>query len=396
MKVLPISSNVYYNKSFKAEINETPNMNEPDSNILPAESAEIKEDTLASSSRKINTKDILLGVGILASLTVAGVALYKNKNFKKEIGEVNDKLKKAEKKAEDLQTKLQDAEAKIVAKADKVQEQVKKEVPENIESETFASLKKQNDDLKKENNSLRSRINQKECNNAEGKKKAKTNTETEADSSGVGKKNKHFFVPRLTLLKSTPKQKAEQRLKAPVSPKAQPNTEIVVPSTSSNPQIISQNDVVDFDNLSNKDRKNIIKRLKKRMAQQIARAKKKAKEPLNIKEEQKEIALPFPKKRIIDINELKQNTKKKSDKKILPKIRSFFNKIVLKYYEIKADYKYKKAQNLLKNESFNQEDQYRKAVIASDRRNEQWLERQHKIKEKEYNRLFKNMPTKVI
>ena len=153
---------------------------------------------------------------------------------------------------------------------------------------------------------------------------------------------------------------------------------------------------VDFDNLSNKDRKNIIKRLKKRMSEQIARAKKKAKEPLNIKEEQKEIALPFPKKRIIDINELKQNTKKKSDKKILPKIRSFFNKIVLKYYEIKADYKYKKAQNLLKNESFNQEDQYRKAVIASDRRNEQWLERQHKIKEKEYNRLFKNMPTKVI
>ncbi len=76
MKILPIIQQKY---NFKAEtLNDNTQIETP-------------KQTVSSS------KDIFLGAGLLASLAIAGVALYKNKNMKQELNSLKDNLTKSEK-----------------------------------------------------------------------------------------------------------------------------------------------------------------------------------------------------------------------------------------------------------------------------------------------------------
>ena len=65
------------------------------------------------------------------------------------------------------------------------------------------------------------------------------------------------------------------------------------------------------------------------------------------------------------------------------------DKIKIKFYEKKADYTTYKVQKNISDENVNKyETKYQRACEASDKRNAKWLAKQHKIKEREYKKLF--------
>ena len=83
MRVTPIQSQAYNFKS--QEINPTQeNINIPEEVPAEIELTTLPEPLPAAENKTASTANILLGLGLLASLGVAGAALYKNKNIKKE------------------------------------------------------------------------------------------------------------------------------------------------------------------------------------------------------------------------------------------------------------------------------------------------------------------------
>ena len=111
MRVTPIQSQAYNFKS--QEINPTQeNISIPEEVPAEIEATTLPEPLPAAENKTASTANVLLGLGLLASLGVAGAALYKNKNIKKEITSLKDKLSNSEKTTEELKTKLKEAEAK--------------------------------------------------------------------------------------------------------------------------------------------------------------------------------------------------------------------------------------------------------------------------------------------
>ncbi len=353
MKVLPISQNIQPSKSSKAEGNISEPVVETEEMLLTEKPA----DEFAKPSQptqKSNVKDILLGSGIIASLAVAGVALYKNRDFKKEIGAVKDKLKEAEKKAEELKTKLKETEEKV-AKTKETKKSVPVSQPK-MQNADVTGLKNQNNILTNENNLLRSQIEE-----------LKNNLQEK--TTGFLEKVKKVFA------KNT--NKKVQTAQAVKSPKK---------------TVKPEEKVLDFNNLTKKEQKQVIAELKKLLKEKLEIMQKKAKEPVNIKE-QHVITQPAKVQGTkINIRELKQNNPEYTFKKEFGFGKKLIKRIKTKYYELVADYRLRKAQKELQAENKRQDLQYKAAVQASDLRNEQWLEQQHKIKEQEYNEIFKDIP----
>ena len=130
MRVTPIQSQAYNFKS--QEINPTQeNISIPEEVPAEIEATTLPEPLPAAENKTASTANVLLGLGLLASLGVAGAALYKNKNIKKEITSLKDKLSNSEKTTEELKTKLKEAEAKAAKtneiKSDKLRRRNKKE-----------------------------------------------------------------------------------------------------------------------------------------------------------------------------------------------------------------------------------------------------------------------------
>ncbi len=90
---------------------------------------------------------------------------------------------------------------------------------------------------------------------------------------------------------------------------------------------------------------------------------------------------------VIDIRELAEQSKDVTKESGFG-LRTIFRNIQQKYYEILVNYRAKQAQKL-KNQDIKEFDKkYRQAVEASDARNAEWLNEQHKLKEAEYAKLF--------
>ena len=391
-----------------------------------------------------NSKTLLLSAGILASLGVAGVALYKNKNFKKEINVIKDQLKKSEKNAEELKTKLKTAE-----------ENASKQTAKNGTAEKTADnsakiteLEEQNNSLTNENNKLRAQIA-----DLENKSTAKIKAKADNIFKGIKEKVQHFFKKD-----SVSNQPVKENEKAV--------------------QNISQNaNTNDLSNLTDKQ----IKTLRKMVAEHLAKMLKNGVEPVKIKEKDK-IVRSYPSKGKIDIKQLKAENPKKpepepeksgttgifssikskyqelkaklssikakkqvsktaenaqtAETKKEPKLLEYkpsqqandavkntgsvqnkeipaeeavepavketsaentqkgligrlVDKIKIKFYEKKADYATYKVQKNISDENVNKyETKYQRACEASDKRNAKWLAKQHKIKEREYKKLF--------
>ena len=391
-----------------------------------------------------NSKTLLLSAGILASLGVAGVALYKNKNFKKEINVIKDQLKKSEKNAEELKTKLKTAEENASKQTAKTGTAEK--TADN--SAKITELEEQNNSLTNENNKLRAQIA-----DLENKSTAKIKAKADNIFKGIKEKVQHFFKKD-----SVSNQPVKENEKAV--------------------QNISQNaNTNDLSNLTDKQ----IKTLRKMVAEHLAKMLKNGVEPVKIKEKDK-IVRSYPSKGKIDIKQLKAENPKKPEpepkksgttgifsgikskyqelkaklssikaKKQVSKtaenaqtaetkkeaklleykpsqqaddavkntgsvqnkeipaeeavesavketsaentqkglIGRLVDKIKIKFYEKKADYTTYKVQKNISDENVNKyETKYQRACEASDKRNAKWLAKQHKIKEREYKKLF--------
>ncbi len=391
-----------------------------------------------------NSKTLLLSAGILASLGVAGVALYKNKNFKKEINVIKDQLKKSEKNAEELKTKLKTAEENASKQTAKTGTAEK--TADN--SAKITELEEQNNSLTNENNKLRAQIA-----DLENKSTAKIKAKADNIFKGIKEKVQHFFKKD-----SVSNQPVKENEKAV--------------------QNISQNaNTNDLSNLTDKQ----IKTLRKMVAEHLAKMLKNGVEPVKIKEKDK-IVRSYPSKGKIDIKQLKAENPKKpepepkksgttgifsgikskyqelkaklssikakkqvsktaenaqtAETKKEPKLLEYkpsqqaddavkntgsvqnkeipaeeavesavketsaentqkgligrlVDKIKIKFYEKKADYTTYKVQKNISDENVNKyETKYQRACEASDKRNAKWLAKQHKIKEREYKKLF--------
>ena len=404
-----------------------------------------------------NSKTLLLSAGILASLGVAGVALYKNKNFKKEINVIKDQLKKSEKNAEELKTKLKTAEENASKQTAKTGTAEK--TADN--SAKITELEEQNNSLTNENNKLRAQIA-----DLENKSTAKIKAKADNIFKGIKEKEQHFFKKD-----SVSNQPVKENEKAV--------------------QNISQNaNTNDLSNLTDKQ----IKTLRKMVAEHLAKMLKNGVEPVKIKEKDK-IVRSYPSKGKIEIKQLKAENPKKpepepeksgttgifsgikskyqelkaklssikakkqvsktaenaqtAETKKEPKLLEYkpsqqaddavkntgsvqnketpaeeavesavretpaeeavepavketsaentqkgligrlVDKIKIKFYEKKADYTTYKVQKNISDENVNKyETKYQRACEASDKRNAKWLAKQHKIKEREYKKLF--------
>ena len=133
MKIAPIFQQKY---SFRAE---------DSSNIMLADEAPTKENVHSS----LSAKEIFLGATILASLGVAGAALYKNKNINKELASLQEKLTKAEKTTEELQKKLKDAESKLPKAEEKNSSNIINSADKDkSDSKILEALKNENQELR--------------------------------------------------------------------------------------------------------------------------------------------------------------------------------------------------------------------------------------------------------
>ena len=133
MKIAPIFQQKY---SFRAE---------DSSNIMLADEVPTKENVHSSFS----AKEIFLGAAILASLGVAGAALYKNKNINKELASLQEKLTKAEKTTEELQKKLKDAESKLPKAEEKNSSNIINSADKDkSDSKILEALKNENQELR--------------------------------------------------------------------------------------------------------------------------------------------------------------------------------------------------------------------------------------------------------
>ena len=353
MRVTPIQSQAYNFKS--QEINPTQeNISIPEEVPAEIEATTLPEPLPAAENKTASTANVLLGLGLLASLGVAGAALYKNKNIKKEITSLKDKLSNSEKTTEELKTKLKEAEAK----ADKAKE-TKKNTPvsqTNRQNVDITGLKKRNNILTNENNLLRSQIEE-----------LKNNLQEK--TTGFLEK-----VKKVLMKNTNEKVQTAQAVKPPKKPAT------------------LEEAVQAFNKLTKKDQKQVIAKLKKLLNEKLKTMQKKAKEPVNIKEQHVIIQPAKTKETKTDIRELKQNSPEYTFKNKFDFGKKLIRRIQTKYYELVTDYRLKKAQKKLQAEIKRQDLQYRVAVQESDLRNEQWLEQQHKIKEQEYNEIFKDIP----
>ncbi len=287
MKILPIIQQKY---NFKAEtLNDNTQIETP-------------KQTVSSS------KDIFLGAGLLASLAIAGVALYKNKNMKQELNSLKDNLTKSEKTVEEMKAKLKEAEKKIP------------QVEEKKEAVKPPKKEKNNDSrinsLIAENNRLRKALEQ-------------TVKKAEETINGVIKEANDVIKSQQGKRKSQGKQKEDSSIRK----RALFNKEnvIVIAPSKRHKHVQGEN--------------------------------------------------------VIDIRELAEQSKDVTKESGFG-LRTIFRNIQQKYYEILVNYRAKQAQKL-KNQDIKELDKkYRQAVEASDARNAEWLNEQHKLKEAEYAKLF--------
>ena len=313
MEVTNISPKVQLNKAFRA--------NAPEMMI---------DDRIHQEEKGSDSSKLLLSAGILASLGVAGVALYKNKNFKKEIQEIKNKLQDSEKVAEELKSKLKEAEDKAV----KVQEAA----PAAKTAEKSADihgLEEQNNVLTNENNLLRSQIEE-----------LKKNTK---------EKTKSFFekVKKVFTKNTDEKVQTAQVEKTPEKP--------VTPEEA----------LQAFNNLSKREQKQIIAQLKKLLKEKLKIMQKKAKAPVNIKE-QHVIKSSAADNDIFNMRAVVENTRKNAGQtkdNADSGIKKFLGDIKAKWQEAKKKRLEKKQEKALRKEAEKAEKKAQEAAKEAELKN---------------------------
>lgn len=243
MRVTPIQSQAYNFKS--QEINPTQeNISIPEEVPAEIEATTLPEPLTAAENKTASTANVLLGLGLLASLGVAGAALYKNKNIKKEITSLKDKLSNSEKATEELKTKLKEAEAKATKtneiksdnKAQKAKEKVtgtnkantQKNVKNNSNKKTDSSAanNRENARIKQENRKLSEEISKLKILLVQTQKAAKKQIDSVMGhvqkilaQNKILKKNKPLKQGEPLVIKPKPKKSLKQKIKDKFTPK---------------------------------------------------------------------------------------------------------------------------------------------------------------------------------
>lgn len=326
---------------------------------IDTQEIDIEDNTQTSNpiAKPDNSMKIIAGLSAIGALAISGVALYKSKGAKDELKKVTENLTKAENKVKELEKSLTEAENKA----------------------------KELENAKTQNKGLTP------------KKKTSTPTQKKEKKQKAQKSN-----PKPVAKKQAPKP-TESKPKVTVT--EEPTTVNPEPASTARTKINPLKKLRDF-------YEGIIAELKSRPY--VKQLDEDFKRVHDIPPYEKDIAaikasdesnaqwLKGEHDRIeAEYNELfknaenatQENTTTQPKVKLQTKIKDFiqrkWSELQTKYYEKKLDKAYNKAHPEVKID-------FSAEIAASNTRNEQWLEKQHTAKEKEYNNLFnKTKITKI-
>ena len=357
MQINKISFTDYKRLSFKAEETTTTALEE-NTNKETGESSAVV--SVKTTNRK-SSKNVLLTLGILASLGVATTAMVKNKNLKKELGEELKKLKKAEDKAKEAEKNAKNT----ISEIKKALEELKTKNQKSAKNNNVKKHKQVQNKTNRVNNAPQE--NRKEVINININNPEKTVTIVSEPSV-----KKEGFLSRL-------KNKIGKFFKKQKSPKAVSEEK---PENKDVRKPLKKKVKSDEEKRIKNSKIGYLTRFKNRIRKFFVR--KNTDVTFDVKPKDKvQDKTPKKKEKPSDIE--RQNDKKGG---LFTKFKKYINTKV----EARKAKKARKAELKARAEGEKlldaQEAEKLVQKQASDARNEKWLQEQHDIKEKEYSDMW--------